>query len=192
MRRTTPLLLQVDGCCWGGEPLLVGDDSSVGNASGVVAGEPGDGPFCGRPQVAVGVLGFFFGPSWFVRGATVVVFVDCDGPSTLRGGASCPQGAAVAPLREGGGTSGTYTAGVVGGTRHRAGSGIDTEIVAVEPVLDVGFAYDGFHHRGVTKIVERFESRTRRVRGVRNDFGTWGLVGNEIRDAVGVWGVGSC
>ena len=44
----------------------------------------------------------------------------------------------------------------------------------------------------MTKIIERFESRTRRVRRIRNDFGTRGLVGNEIRDAVGVWGVGSC
>ena len=81
---------------------------------------------------------------------------------------------------------------MVGGTRHRAGSGIDTEIVAVEPVFDVGFAYDGFHHRGVTKIVERFESRTRRVRRIRNDFGTRGCFGNETLDTVGVWGVGSC
>ena len=72
---------QVDGCCWGGEPLLVGDDSSVGNASGSVAGEPGDGPFCGRPQVPVGVLRFFFGPAGLVRRPTVVVFVDFDGPS---------------------------------------------------------------------------------------------------------------
>ena len=62
----------------------------------------------------------------------------------------------------------------------------------MEPVLDVGFAYDGFHHRGVTKIVERFESRTGRVRRIRNDFGTRGCFGNETRDAVGVWGVGSC
>ena len=81
---------------------------------------------------------------------------------------------------------------MVGGTRHCAGSGVDPEVVAVEPVLDVGFAYDGFHHRGVTKIIERFESRTRRVRRIRNDFGTRGCFGNETRDAVGVWGVGSC
>ena len=77
---------------------------------------------------------------------------------------------------------------MVGGTRHRPSPGVDGEVVAVEPVFDVGFAYDGFHHRGVTKIVERFESRTGRVRRIRNDFGTWGLVGNEILDTVGVRG----
>ena len=100
---------QVDGCCSGGEPLLVAGDSSVGNASGFPAGEPGDGPFHGRPQVPIGFLGFFFGPPDLVRRPTVVVFVDCDGASRLRGGAPCPQGAAVAPLRERGGATGTYT-----------------------------------------------------------------------------------
>ena len=109
----------------------------------------------------------------------------------LEGGAPCPQWAAVAPLRERGGTTGAYTDGVPGGTRHRPSSGVDIEVVAVEPVLDVGFAYDGFHHRGVTKIVERFERRTGRVRRIRNDFGARGCFGNEIRNAVGVWGVGS-
>ena len=134
---------------------------------------------------------FVFGPPCFVRRPTVVVFVDCDGPSTLRGGAPCPQWAAVAPLRERGGTTGAYTDGVVGGTRHRPSSGVDIEVVAVVAVFDVGFAYDGFHHRGVTKIVERFQCRTGRVRRIRNDFGARGCFGNEIRNAVGVWGVGS-
>ena len=130
-------------------------------------------------------------PPCFVRRPTVVVLVDFDSPSTLGGGASCPQGAAVAPLRERGGTTGAYTDGVVGGTRHCPFSGVDIEVVAVEPVFDVGFAYDWFHHRGVTKIVERFESRTGRVRRIRDDFGTRGFFGNEILDTVGVWGVGS-
>ena len=143
-------------------------------------------------MVPVGVLRFFFGPPCFVRGAQVVVFVDCDGPSTLRGGASCPQGAAVAPFGERGGATGAYAGGVPGGTRHCPSSGVDTEVVAVEPVFDVGFAYDWFGHRGVTKIVERFKRRTGRVRRIRNDFGTRGCFGNEIRNAVGVWGVGSC
>ena len=180
-----------DGCCSGGEPLLVGDDSSVGNASGFPAGEPGDGPFHGRPQVPVGVAGFFFGPPCFVRCPTVVVFVDFDGASTLGGGASCPQGAAVAPLREGGGTAGADAGGVPGGTGHLSSFGVYLEVVAVEPVFDVGFAYDWFHHRGVTKIVERFQRRTRRVRRIRDDFGIRGFFVDEIRDAVGVWGVGS-
>ena len=155
--------------CW------LGADSSVGYASGSVAGEPGDGPFCGRPQVPVGVLRFFFGPAGLVRRPTVVVSVDFDGPSVFRGGASCPQGAAVAPFGERGGTSGTYAGGVAGGTRHCPGSGVDPEVVAVEPVFDVGFAYDWFHHRGVTKIVERFETSTGRVRRIGDDFGFWGV-----------------
>ena len=79
-----------------------------------------------------------------------------------------------------------------GGTRHCPSFGVDIEVVAVEPVFDVGFAYDGFHHRGVAKTVEGFESRTGRVRRIRDDFGARGFFGNKILDTVGVWGVGSC
>ena len=146
--------------------MLVGDGSSVWNASCFAVCEPGDGSFHGRPQVPVGLLGFVLAHRVLFLSAPVVVLVDFDGPSTLRGGASCPQGAAPAPLREGG--------GVTGGTGHCPSFGIDIEVVAVEPVFDVRLAYDWFHHRGVTKIVERCKRGSGRVHGIGDDFGSRG------------------
>ena len=52
-----------------------------------------------------------------------------------------------------------------------------------------GLQYDWFGHRGVIELVERFERRTRRVRRIGDDFGARRLFGNEICDAVGVWGL---
>ena len=135
-------------------------------------------------------LGFVFGPAGLVRGAVVVVLVDCDGSSLLRGGASCSQGAAVASLREGGGTAGTYAAGVPGGTGHCPSFGVDIEVVAVVAVFDVGFAYDGFDDRGVAEIVEGFERGARTVGRVGDDVGAGGFLGNEFDDGIGVGGVG--
>ena len=115
--------------CWLG--------ASPRHASGVVAGEPDDCPLDGWPVGPVGGLGFVFGPPCFVRGPPVVVLVDCDGASPLRGGAPSESFAAEAtgyeqlvdwlrskggPIRVGVEGTGSYGAGLA---RYLAEAGVE-------------------------------------------------------------------
>ena len=79
---------------------------------------------------------------------------------------------------------------MAGGAGYCPGSGVDVEVVAVVAVFDAGFAHDGFDNRDMAFVVERFESRTGRVRRIGHDVGAGRFFGDKIGADVGVGGVG--
>ena len=79
---------EVDGCCSGGEPEVVGGGSSVGHASGFVACEPGYAAFDHGALSAVDGADSVVGPAGFVGFAVLVVGVDGVGAPGVCGGAT--------------------------------------------------------------------------------------------------------